>query len=74
MSAPPSDNEKKAKKGMVLALALASELLALELVGIFAGHYLGEKFGNGALGAVAGSALGFAVWTWRLIATKRFMQ
>ncbi len=64
------DNNKKA---IGVALALGFELLSLLLVCIFAGYYLGRMKGIAEIGAILGSILGFSLWTWRLVKTKRYL-
>jgi F0F1-type ATP synthase assembly protein I len=61
------------KKAIALAVALATELTAMVLIGIFGGQYLGRQIGFADLGAIIGCALGFGIWTWRLIITKRYI-
>lgn len=66
-------SEKQTKKAMTVALALATELTGMVLVGIFGGQYLGGLLDHPTAGMIIGCVLGFAVWTLRLIQTKRYI-
>ena len=66
-------SQERNKKAVGVAIALGFELLSLVLVCIFLGYYLGGLKGLAEIGAVAGSVLGFALWTWRLIHTKKYL-
>ena len=62
-------SQERNKKAVGVAIALGFELLSL----VFLGYYLGGLKGLAEIGAVAGSVLGFALWTWRLIHTKKYL-
>ena len=64
---------QKNKKAIGVALALGFELLSLVVVCIFLGYYLGRMKGFAEIGSIAGSVLGFTIWTWRLIHTKKYL-
>ena len=66
-------SQEKNKKAIGVAVALGFELLSLVLICIFLGYYLGRMKGFAELGAIAGAVLGFTVWTWRLIHTKKHL-
>ena len=66
-------SEEKSKKAIGVAMALGFELLSLVLICIFLGYYLGRIKGFAEIGAIVGAVLGFTVWTWRLIRTKKHL-
>jgi F0F1-type ATP synthase assembly protein I len=69
----PEKQPDKNKKAIGVAMALGFELLSMLLVCIFAGYYLGKIKGIAEIGAIFGCILGFTIWTWRLIRTKRYL-
>ncbi|MCB9072647.1 MAG: AtpZ/AtpI family protein [Bdellovibrionaceae bacterium] len=60
-------SEGKAGKRMVaLAFAYGIELVAVVVVGLFAGKAIGSYWNMGEWGAVIGCFIGFSGWTWRM--------
>jgi F0F1-type ATP synthase assembly protein I len=66
-------SQEKNKKAIGVAISLGFELLSLVLICIFLGYYLGRMKGFAEMGAVVGSVLGFTLWTWRLIRSKKYL-
>jgi F0F1-type ATP synthase assembly protein I len=61
------------KKAIAIAFALGMELLGLVLGGIFLGYFAGKMFLVENEGAVIGCLIGFILWFWRLVKTKRYL-
>lgn len=66
-----SDN--KNKKAIAVAFSIGLELIAFSLAGVFLGHTIGKSFAKAEIGAILGVLVGFAVWTWRLIQSKKYI-
>lgn len=66
-------SQERHKKAIGVAIALGFELLSLVLICIFLGYYLGRMKDHAEIGAVVGSVIGFSIWTWRLVSTKKYL-
>lgn len=67
-------SQERNKKAIGVAMALGFELLSLVLICIFLGYYVGRMKDLAEIGAIVGSILGFSIWTWRLISTKKYLS
>ncbi len=68
-----NEDQKKQKRAFGVAMALGFELLSLVLVGVFAGFYIGGRYGFKEIGAILGCTAAFSVWIWRIVRTQRHL-
>lgn len=61
-----SDESKKNKKMVAMALAYGVELVVVLMIGLFIGKWVGGKANVPEWGAVIGCFAGFTVWTVRM--------
>ena len=68
------NTEPKNRKALAVALAMGAELIVSLTVGVFVGYYGGGYVNFAEWGAVIGSFVGFGLWVWRVIASKKYLQ